>query len=67
MDDMEKEQSEKNSNIASYIMRQTGLTHIQMQQIDWKNLGCALEKQKMYLKIRLIKLMQNWLNTSEQK
>eukprot|EP00957_Ditylum_brightwellii_P097782 7446115-Ditylum_brightwellii.AAC.1 len=43
------------SNMARYIMKKTGLTMLQMKQIDWVNLGTALEHQQTHTKIRLIR------------
>eukprot|EP00957_Ditylum_brightwellii_P112626 8585208-Ditylum_brightwellii.AAC.2 len=38
-----------------------------MNKIDWDNLGIAYERQQLFTKIRLVKLMDNWLNTGHQK
>eukprot|EP00957_Ditylum_brightwellii_P076016 5778353-Ditylum_brightwellii.AAC.1 len=38
-----------------------------MNKIDWNNLGITLEQQQLFNKVRLVKFMQNWLNTGHQK
>eukprot|EP00957_Ditylum_brightwellii_P115334 8795224-Ditylum_brightwellii.AAC.1 len=38
-----------------------------MNKIDWDNLGTAYEHQQPFSKVRLVKLMHNWLNTGYQK
>eukprot|EP00957_Ditylum_brightwellii_P205635 15344726-Ditylum_brightwellii.AAC.1 len=38
-----------------------------MEKIDWDNLETALEHQKTHTHIRLIKFMNDWLHTGEQK
>eukprot|EP00957_Ditylum_brightwellii_P019403 1463869-Ditylum_brightwellii.AAC.1 len=53
--------------MAQYIMKRTGLTMLQMEQIDWDNLRMALEHQKTHSQICLIKFMNDWLNTGEPK
>eukprot|EP00957_Ditylum_brightwellii_P080706 6138010-Ditylum_brightwellii.AAC.1 len=55
------------SNTSRYIMQRTGLTLQHMDEIDWDNLGKALEAQKLNTQIQIIKFMHNWLNTGTQK
>eukprot|EP00957_Ditylum_brightwellii_P138706 10573028-Ditylum_brightwellii.AAC.1 len=38
-----------------------------MNKIDWDNLGTMLDWQQLSTKVRLVKFMNNWLNTGHQK
>eukprot|EP00957_Ditylum_brightwellii_P001398 109756-Ditylum_brightwellii.AAC.1 len=38
-----------------------------MDLIDWDNLGAAMERLKLQVKVQLVKFMHNWLNTIKQK
>eukprot|EP00957_Ditylum_brightwellii_P050712 3845358-Ditylum_brightwellii.AAC.1 len=48
-------------------MHQTGRMTKQCESIDWDNLGRSLQSQKLQTQIRLVKFMNNWLNTGSQK
>eukprot|EP00957_Ditylum_brightwellii_P178599 13604513-Ditylum_brightwellii.AAC.1 len=38
-----------------------------MNKIDWDNLGTMLEHHQLFTKVRLVKLINNWLNMGHQK
>eukprot|EP00957_Ditylum_brightwellii_P206574 15349062-Ditylum_brightwellii.AAC.1 len=56
-----------NSDIINHIHKKVGLTIPDMNLIDWDNLRAVLERQQLTTKMRLVKLMHDWLNMGHQK
>eukprot|EP00957_Ditylum_brightwellii_P033948 2571799-Ditylum_brightwellii.AAC.1 len=46
-----------------YVKKKTGYNREQMALIDWNSLDTVLHRQTLDNTIRLIKFMNNWLNT----
>eukprot|EP00957_Ditylum_brightwellii_P164324 12509956-Ditylum_brightwellii.AAC.1 len=55
------------SDIFEHFHTKTQLSIADMNKIDWDNLRSAYEHQLLFTKIRLVKLMHNWLNIGHQK
>eukprot|EP00957_Ditylum_brightwellii_P041014 3105505-Ditylum_brightwellii.AAC.1 len=55
------------SDIFEHTRTKTGLSIDNMNKIDWDNLGTTLENQHLFNKVRLVKLVHNWLNKGHQK
>eukprot|EP00957_Ditylum_brightwellii_P179175 13650545-Ditylum_brightwellii.AAC.1 len=55
------------SDIFEHTRTKTGLSIDAMNKIDWDNLGTMLECQQLLNKVRLVKLMHNWLSMGYQK
>eukprot|EP00957_Ditylum_brightwellii_P027863 2105611-Ditylum_brightwellii.AAC.1 len=55
------------SDIFEHIETKTCLSIDSMNKIDWENHGTALGHQQLFIKVRLVKFMNNWLNTGHQK
>eukprot|EP00957_Ditylum_brightwellii_P194683 14829959-Ditylum_brightwellii.AAC.1 len=55
------------TDIAEYTRRHNALTILDIELIDWSNLGTAHERQQLHTKVCLTKFMHNWLNTGYWK
>eukprot|EP00957_Ditylum_brightwellii_P201787 15327239-Ditylum_brightwellii.AAC.2 len=50
-----------------YVKKKTRYNKEQMDSADWDSLGSTPQRQMLNNQIRLVKFMNNWLNTGQQK
>eukprot|EP00957_Ditylum_brightwellii_P019795 1493417-Ditylum_brightwellii.AAC.1 len=55
------------SEIFEHVRNKTQLSIADMNKIDWDNLRSAYERQLLFTKIFIVKLIHNWLNTGHKK
>eukprot|EP00957_Ditylum_brightwellii_P022040 1662912-Ditylum_brightwellii.AAC.1 len=51
------------TDMEHYVKKKIGYNRERMKSVDWDSLGSALHRQTLNNQIRLVKFINNWLNT----